>query len=57
MIQITDNVYEQTSFLDVKLPMVAESEAIIATHAPAARRVLDQLGAGDLAAMLGIETA
>lgn len=57
MINATDNIHEQTGFLDVKLPMVAESESIIAEHAPAARSVLERFGATDLAAMLGIEPA
>lgn len=45
---------EQTSFLDERLPLVAESEAVIAKHAPAALRVLASLGALDLAECLGI---
>lgn len=57
MIRINDNLHDQQGFLDVKLPMVSESEAIIAEHAPAALRVLDSLGAMDVAAMLGLDPA
>lgn len=45
---------EQTGFLDERLPLVVESEAVIARHAPAAMRVLDRFGALDLAACLGL---
>lgn len=45
---------DQTGFLDERLPLVAESEAVIEIHAPAALRVLEKLGALDLAACLGL---
>lgn len=48
------NTNEQTSFLDERLPLVAESEALIELHAPAALRVLERFGALDLAASLGL---
>lgn len=48
---------EQSGFLDERLPLVAESEAVIARHAPAALRVLATFEAMDLAACLGIEVA
>lgn len=48
---------EQTGFLDERLPLVAESEALIAEHAPAALRVLERFGGLDLADMLGLGAA
>jgi hypothetical protein len=54
---MTENIgstNEQTMFLDERLPLVVESEAVIAEHAPAALRVLARFGAMDLAAALGV---